>query len=114
MKTYKITTEHDVFIDSYEEGESKHVNSYSLTSDCKALTVQEAIINHFNNTVYLPFDIKHADIDKEQNLIFYCNLVNVDNEDPTEHELEEWKKGKIELYNNHIVISAQELTNVIF
>jgi|LakMenEpi03Aug12_release.lakeMendotaPanAssembly.Ray.scaffolds.fasta_scaffold1854133_1 hypothetical protein len=114
MKTYKITTEHNVFIDNYENGEGKSVNFYILTSECKALTVQDAIINHFNNTVYLPFDIQYADIDKEQNLIFYCNLVNVDNEDPTEHELEEWKKGKIELYSNHIVISAQELTKVIF
>jgi hypothetical protein len=114
MKTYKITTIHDVFIDNYENGEGKHVNSYDLTSECKALTVQDAIINHFNNTVYLPFDFQHADIDKEQNLIFYCNLVNVDNEDPTEHEREEWKKGKIELFANNIIITAQELTNVIF
>ena len=114
MKTYKITTIHNVFIDNYENGEGKHVSSYDLTSECKALTVQDAIINHFNNTVYLPFDFQHADIDKEQNLIFYSHIVNVDNEAPTQYEFEKWKKGEVELYANNIIITAQELTNVIF
>lgn len=114
MKTYKITTEHNVFIDNYENGEGKSVNFYILKSECKALTVQDAILNHFKNTVYLPFDFKHADIDKDQNVIFYSHIVNVDNEKPTETEVEKWKKEQIELFSNNIIITAQELNDVIF
>lgn len=114
MKTYKITTQHDVYIDTYENGEGKHVNFYTLTSECNALNYQDAILNHFNNTVYLPFDFQHAEINKEQNLIFYSHLVDEENEKPSNYDIEKWKKGEKELYSNNIIISAEILENVIF
>ena len=114
MKTYKITTQHDVYIDTYENGEGKHVNSYTLTSECKALNYQDAIIKHFNNTVFLPFDFQHADIDKEQNLIFYSHLVDAENLEPYKEDIEKWKKGEKELYSNNIIISIEIVEKLIF
>ena len=37
-KQFKVTTYHNVYIDSYENGEGKHVNFYDITSEVKAET----------------------------------------------------------------------------
>ena len=114
MKTYKVITQHDVYIDSYENGEGKHVNFYQLISELKAETPREAIQEHFNNTVYLPFDCDKAETNDEGDTMYWSNLVDENNDEPSAHDIEQWKKGEKELYSNNSYIKVQELTNILF
>jgi len=113
MKKFKVTTEHTVYIDSYENGEGKQVNSYDLNSTQRTETIREAIQNHFNNTVYLPFDFDKAEISEDKKLIFWGCLVDEENAEPYTHDLKEWKKGKKELYVNNIIVSIEEIKPLI-
>ncbi|MFY8248277.1 MAG: hypothetical protein ACOVJ5_01090 [Gloeomargaritales cyanobacterium] len=113
MKKFRVTTEHTVYIDSYENGEGKQVNSYDLNSTQRAETIREAIQNHFNNTVYLPFDFDKAEISEDKTVIFWSCLVDEENEEPYTHDLEEWKQGKKELYVNNIIVSIEEIKPLI-
>jgi hypothetical protein len=112
MKKFKVTTEHTVYIDSYTEGEGKQVNLYDLQSTQRTETPREAIQNHFNNTVFLPFDFDKAEISEDKALIFWSYLVDEENGEPYPHDLEEWKQGKKELYSNNIIISIEEITPI--
>ena len=112
MKTYKVITQHDVYIDSYENGEGKHVNFYQLISEHKAETPREAIKMHFDNTVYLPIDIEVAEVNEEGTAIHWSNLVDEKNGEPAKYQIEEWKKGEKELYCNNSCITVQEVVNV--
>jgi hypothetical protein len=114
MKTYEVTTTHDVYIDNYEDGETKHVNWYQQTSKQKANSPREAIENHFNNIIYLPFNFDRAEPNDENTILYWGALVDENNEQPTAHDEAQWKKGEKELYSNHIEIEIKELTTIKF
>jgi hypothetical protein len=114
MKTYEITTTHDVYTDNYEDGQTKHVNWYQQTSKQKANSPREAIENHFNNTLYLPFNFDRAEPNDENTILYWSNLVDENNEQPTTGDIERWKNGTRELYANNIQIEIKELTTIKF
>ncbi len=108
-KQFKVTTHHTVFIDSYENGEGKQVNFYTIDSEVKAETPREAIENHFNNVIYLPFDFNKAEISEDKECIFWSCLVDEDNGHAQLSQIEKWKKGEKELYSNNIEIMVSEI-----
>lgn len=114
MKTYKVITQHDVYIGSFTEGEGKHVNFYQLISEHKAETPREAIEQHFNNTVYLPFKFDEAETNEEGDTMYWSNLVDENNEEPSAHDIEQWKEGKRELYSNNQHITIKEVVGINF
>lgn len=114
MRKFKVTTSHTVYIDSYKQGEGKHVNFYTLKSEVITHTIQEAIQEHFNNTVYLPFDYSKCDADEANEAIFWSNLVDENNEEPSKYDIEKWKKEEKELYSNNSYITIHELIRLKF
>jgi len=113
MKTYKINTEHTIYIDSHTEGEGQYVNGYSLNAIIKAETPRKAIEKYFYNTLYLPFKFEDAYMDDENTkVLHYSNLVDEESQEPAKHQIEEWKKGELTLYANNIVLTMQELTDI--
>lgn len=114
MKTYKVITTHDVYTDDYENGEGEHVNFYQMDSIEQAETPREAIQKHFNKTLFLPINIEEAEANEEGTALLWANLVDEDNMKPSKHQLEEWKKGKLTLYSDHIEIRVKELTDIKF
>jgi len=113
MRTFKVTTEHDVYIDDFKEGEKDYVNSYTITSEIEAETPKEAIEKHYKQQLYFEFSFEYCQEDEEEkNKIHYCNLVDVDNCEATEEDKKLWKKGKKTLYANNTVCTIQELINV--
>ena len=110
MKTFKIISHHNVFIDSYEEGEGEEVNYYTEKAEVKAETVNEAIQQYFDETLCYSFDFKHAAIDEENNnVLYYSNLVDAENCEASESEIEKWKQNNLTLYSNTIQIEVYEL-----
>jgi len=113
-KQFKVTTHHIVFIDSYEQGEGKQVNFYTLDSIIKTDNIQLAVENHFKNTVYLPFEFNKADKNEDNTVMYWSNLVDADNSEPNTSEIEAWKKGQEELYSNNIEIMVSEIVPLKF
>jgi hypothetical protein len=114
MRTFKVTTSHNVFIDDYENGEGKQVNFYQQTSEQNAESVKTAIENHFKNVIYLPFNFNETDTNEDKTVMYWNALVDENNEQPHEGDIERWKKGTRDLYSNNIDIEVKELINVTF
>lgn len=114
MKTFKVITTHDVYTDDYKNGEGKHANFYEIDSTEKAETPREAIQKHFNKTLFLTINIEEAEANEEGTALLWANLVNEDNTEPSQYQLEEWIKGKLILYSDHIEIRVKELTDIKF
>ena len=113
-KQFKVTTYHTVFIDSYERGEGKQVNCYDIESTQRTETIREAIENHFNNTIYLPFKFEHAETNEDKTVLYWSNLVDENNEEPSKYDIEKWKKEEKELYSNNIEITISEIVPLKF
>ena len=52
MKTYIIKTNHEIEIDTYNEGLISYVNSYNLKSEIKAENPRDAIQKYFDEHLY--------------------------------------------------------------
>jgi hypothetical protein len=112
MKKYKITSIHDVYEDSYNEGELNFVNGYNLENEIKANNWKDAIKEYFEDFLYYSFDINHADI--YENRLNYSVLVDESNNQIGENDIDykQWKEDKVKLYSNKISIEIQELKTV--
>jgi len=110
MYTYIIKTSHEIEINNYNEGLTKHVNSYTLKNEIKAATPREAVQKYFDEYLYYSFDIKNAYILHEEeeneptNVLFYDVLTDEENNEATEKQRQLWKKDKLTLYNNSIYL----------
>jgi len=110
MKTFKVTSYHNVFIDNYKQGEGEHVNSYLIKATIDAENVNDAILQYFKKTLYYSFEFKHAYVDDDcNNVLHYSNLVDVDNEEASANEIAKWKQNKLVLYSNNIQVEVHEL-----
>jgi hypothetical protein len=114
MRTIQVTTQHEVYIDDYKQGELNRVNSYNIESVYKCLTIEDAINNHFANHLYLPFEYKNAEKSEDKKAMYWSALVDENNETPNIYDIDKWKEGKKELYVNNIYITVSEIVNLTF
>ena len=118
MKTYFIKSIHDIYIDSYSEGEKENVNFYDIEQNVKAENPREAIKKFFEEILYYKFNFENAIISNEEdenepvNRLEYSVLVDEENNEATEKDIEKWKQNKKTLYANNITISIHELQPV--
>lgn len=110
MKKYLITSDHVVHIDDYEQGELDMVNSYSISEIIKAKNVMEAVDHYIQNVLH--YNLKSGLPNFESGFIRETRLVNVDNERPTNSEIEEWKMGLKTLYSNDYLIKVERVKKV--
>ena len=110
MKTFKIYSAHDIYIDDYEHGELDRVNGYTLTNEVEANDVWEAIEKYFETTLYYDFKKDNASkSDEVENELHYSVLVDVENLEASENQIEKWKQGKEKLYTSNITITVYEI-----
>ena len=110
MKTFKIESEHNVYIDSFTEGEGVAVNSYNISEEIKATNVKEAIEKYFQSVLFYGFDFSLSGV--EQGYLYYTVLVDEDDIEASKNQIELWKKDEVTLYANNISIVAYELTPI--
>ena len=116
MKTFKITSYHEVYIDSFKEGELNHVNHYSLNANIQSETLREAIESYFENELYYSFNFEESEIDEDKKFIQWNVLVDNENSEvnDTDSVFAQWKKGKKTLYVNNISVCAELVTELSF
>ena len=94
----------EVHEDSYEEGELDYVNGWNVLIEGYFDTVEE-FVAALNKELY--WDIKPEDCDFGEGVFRTSVMVNVDNEIPSEYEIEEWKKGNEMLYIADVFIPLE-------
>jgi len=115
MKKFKITTIHNIYLDSYDNGEQEQVNFYSLEKDIEALTAMDAIEEYFKTFLYYKITRDQIEIDLFNNEILATSvLVNADNVEASKNEINKWVAGNLKLYSNRIDIMVDELKPVKF
>jgi hypothetical protein len=113
MKDYKIYSAHDIYIDSYENGELENVNHFTMGSEIKATNPKEAIKEYFETILCYDFNINDAIIsENDKNILYYSNLVDNDHMQASKNEIEKWKKNQIKLYSNNTTLFIYELKEV--
>ena len=112
MNTYLINSFHIVTEDDFEHGEVIDSNFWDMkATTVQALTPKDAIAKYFESTLYLPFNIEFLEI-QDDDCIRYYNLVDGCNQEPTDHEIELWRKGKKKLYSLDTTIEIYELNQI--
>ena len=110
MKNYIVECVHDVYIDSFEEGQKEHVNYYDTKGKYEADIAIEAIEKHLSFLGY-QFEQKNSEVDEDEpNKLFFSILADVENNEATEKQIEIWQKDKLKLYDNNMVLCVYELT----
>jgi len=110
MKTYKIECEHDVYIDSYTEGETENVNNYTTQGEYSATGAIEAVEKHFDFLCY-DFNKDYMSIDDENySKAYYSVLCDVENSEATEGQKTKWKADKLTLYANNMTLFVYEVS----
>ncbi|NBT59339.1 hypothetical protein EBT16_11205 [bacterium] len=114
MKRYQISSYHEIYEDSYEEGELDRVNSYEIDPHTiEADTPMEAIAKYYNSYMPTEFKPENAMLDDEQaNIVYYSSLEDESGLKPSEDELAEWMEGRMKLYANNATIFVYELVEV--
>jgi hypothetical protein len=98
----------DVHKDSYEEGETDYVNGYSM-NEYKGFTLSPSnILDFLENKLYLSGNAN--DYIVMDDTIRYDRLVDEDSNELSEYEMELWKEGKLEAYNEHWTISFDAIS----
>src|SRR5690606_9568828 len=98
---------HEVYEDSYENGEGDFVNTYCEEGIYNTDTWKEAVDKHLHL-----FDLNHTQCEILEGTLFTGCLVDNYNNPPSGQEVEEWRMGKCTLYTNNISITVQELVDI--
>lgn len=79
MKTFKVVSTHEVYEDSYKDGEGKHVNFYQIKSEQEAETLIEAVQKHYENDLYFSeFNKDYLSIEDGEDVAHYSVLVDAE------------------------------------
>lgn len=104
--SYLIKTYFDVYEDSYNDGEGKHVNSWDCQSEHDA--IESALQQHFEQ-LGLSYDVNLL-LEDDGNR-WYSWMVYEDSQ-ATDKEIQLWKQGKLNLYSLHANIKIYKLEEI--
>lgn len=115
MKNYIVKSFHEIFVDDYNDGEGKHVNTYALSDEIQAETPKQAINKYLQDCLGYDLDFNSCEVnpDDKSNVQTSC-LVDGYNIQPTNSEVKQWKAGNVELYANYIDLFVYEVIKVNF
>ncbi len=113
MKNYLIECEHNIYVDSYEQGEGENVNNFDTKGEYKAENPTEAIEKHLSSLGY-SFEKDYMQPDEEQDgKAWYSVLCDVENSEATENQKTTWINDKLTLYANNMTLYVYELIPAI-
>jgi len=106
-KKYYITSNHVLERDSYTEGVTEWVNEYNYDEIVVAEDPVEALKTYYNR--HLHWDLDGASIGTNGYDLFDSRLVDSDGCVATEHQIERWKAGELELFNDNVSIQVHTI-----
>ena len=114
MKNYIVECEHDIYIDSYKNGELENINWYKTDGKYKAKNTFEAVKQHLDSLGY-DFNKEHSEVNEEiSNLLHYSVLVDDESDKATDKQIKLWEKGNLKLYSNNMAIYVYKLSPANF
>lgn len=113
QQNYLIKSSHDIFEDSYTNGEGKQVNSYQMEAQILAGSPAEALEKYSSKILGFDLDSQNLDIDEETGLFWANFLVDKDNMQASIEDVEKWKKDEIKLYSDFFNFRIYQLTQIL-
>jgi len=92
----------DVYEDSYERGEGRHVTGYSMPEFKRKLIQKDKVLDFLSLNLYLSENA--SDYVIIDDCIHYDQLQDEDGSEASEYDKEQWREGKKVLYNAHYTI----------
>lgn len=115
MKTYLVKSYHEIFVDDYNEGEGKNVNSYTFSGKVRADSPKEAVNIYLNDNLGYNLGFENCEVcPDEEGLVQTSCLVDADNLQPSKQVVKMWENGEVDLYANIIQMYVYELKEVTF
>jgi hypothetical protein len=114
-KQFQVSSEHFLREDSFELGELKTLSSYDDKCTIEAQSPENAVKTYLGR--YLGWSEESIDIENiefDGNTANAARTINEDSVEPSASELRNWKKGKINLIAETVVIRVKELVDVKF
>jgi len=107
-KTYIVSSYHNVYEDSYTDGEQDQVNEYNIEMKVfDAKDPMEAVAIFYDKQFGREFDATIVHI--EDGGIYDSFLVDAENLEVTENQIEKWKNGEVKLYANNFRVIVQSI-----
>jgi hypothetical protein len=113
MNKYHIKSYHDVYEDTYQEGEGKFTNHFEINRIVEADEALDALEKYGKEVLGYEYD--GYEVNTNNDVLSYDILINKDYMEATAKEITLWKKGKLTLYNDHITFDIsimQRITNL--
>lgn len=108
---YYITSDHDVFEDTYNEGFDHHcANSYQLEKVVSDIDAANALENYIRNVLGYNFD--YDDLSMQDDNILFDVLIDEHSLQPSNDQIKKWQKGKLKLYTDCISFKVYSLTEL--
>jgi hypothetical protein len=105
--SYLIKTYFDVYEDDYNEGEGKHMTSWSWESEHDA--IESALQQHFEQAG-LSYDAEY--LYEDEDIRHYSWTVDEDCCEATEKQIEQWMQNKMKLYSLNASIKIYKLEQI--
>jgi hypothetical protein len=112
LKKYYIESDHNIYEDSYKEGELNNVNFYKMDSIILAENEKLAIEKYSTKILGFDIDFDNLEIDEETGNIWANILVDKDNFQASIEQVEKWKLNKLILYSDMINFKIYELSQL--
>lgn len=115
MNRYLIKADTEVFENNFNEGEGRFANAYDIEGKVEAETPRDAVLKFIASKLYFTDGTLDADDNVEEgSQKVYCTLVDVENTEPSETQIEAWKRGEIVLYNSYTRFRVFQLVEHAF
>lgn len=112
LQKYYIQSSHEIFEDSYLNGEGKNINFFNNEAQILASSPIQALEKY--SSKILGYELDSENLDQENTGIFYAYfLVDKENFQASIEDVEKWKKNEIMLYSDNITFEIFELNKII-
>ena len=110
MNKYFIESFHEIFIDSYEEGEIEQVNYFKCEKIIQSDSPINALRKYYEQETAREFN--EDELFTDEIYIHDSFLVDVNNYIATEKQIEQWKNNEIQLYSENVTFHIYKLETV--
>lgn len=113
MNTYLIKSSTEAFEDNFNDGEGKFANAYDTEGKIEAETPRDAVLKFIAEELYFTVGSLDEGMEEGSDKV-YCTQVDSDNAEPSENQIEAWKRGEIALYNSYTRFTVFQLVEQAF
>ncbi len=113
MNTYLIKSSTEAFEDNFNDGELTICKFDRTEDEIEAETPRDAVLKFIAETLYFTEGTLDEDME-EGSQKCYCTQVDSNGTEPSENQIEAWKRGEIVLYNSYTRFTVFQLVEQAF